>query len=96
MVTVSAKSSKLEILVSAFEWRVKMMWRSSIPCSANRLLPRVARRTSAPTHNLRQDGFGTEPRFHCLLAELYGEAISLVLYFLVRKTARMITSWRAL
>ena len=36
--------------------------------------------------NLRQDGFSTEPRFHCLLAELHGNAAGLILYFFVYST----------
>lgn len=36
--------------------------------------------------NLREDGFGREPRFQCLLAEMHGEPVGLILYFFVYST----------
>ena len=36
--------------------------------------------------NLREDGFGREPRFRCLLAEVDGKPVGLILYFVVYST----------
>jgi GNAT superfamily N-acetyltransferase len=35
----------------------------------------------ASEEDLRRDGFGAHPRFHCLLAEWDGECVGLALYF---------------
>ena len=40
----------------------------------------------ADPDNLREDGFGPEPRFWCLLAESQGEAVGLALYFFLYST----------
>ncbi len=41
---------------------------------------------SADPLTLREDGFGREPRFECLLAEMHGKPVGLILYFFVYST----------
>jgi GNAT superfamily N-acetyltransferase len=40
----------------------------------------------ATEHNLREDGFGPEPRFHVAIAEVNGEPAGLALYFFIYST----------
>ena len=40
----------------------------------------------ADPFNLREDGFGREPRFQCLLAEIHGKPVGVILYFVVYST----------
>ena|SRR5437762_7718966 len=40
----------------------------------------------ATEDNLREDGFGPEPRFHVAIAEVNGEAAGLALYFFIYST----------
>ena len=40
----------------------------------------------ADPFTLREDGFGREPRFQCLLAEVDGKPVGVILYFLVYST----------
>ena len=40
----------------------------------------------ADPFNLREDGFGREPRFQCLFAEVDGKPVGVILYFVVYST----------
>lgn len=40
----------------------------------------------ATPDNLLEDGFGPQPRFHCVLAELDGKPVGLALYFFIYST----------